>query len=780
MRALAPDLSTRHARSSLRTKAAVRVALLAAAVIFATGGLYFVQVKGALEDQLAKHGRALVRSIGLRSELALFSGRAKEAAEAIDPFFRSDDEIVYILLVDKDERVILSRVRRGHRELSPAELLRIHRAIGAGPIDIQEHIRSFPGGILGFTETVQVRRNETPLEPLYEEEAPPRAAPDGGTVAGADGGAAWSDGGVAAQVSAPVPSRPPVIPERARRAADAEERALGMEPSAASPIPEDVGRILLGLSKEPLENRVWALARVAFGVGLGAVVVLLLALYGASQRVFRRIERMVTVAHHISRGDLTHKIEVRSDDELGLLGEALNRITTNLGRVLARVQAVTGHLTRAVDTISLTSAEVVSGAQVQSDAVAKTQAAVEVMSGNVSAIAKDVDVLSEAARQSAAAIQEMTRLNQEVLQQVVSMTQSVDETTSSLEEMARSVREVAHGVQNQTSEAARTSRSMVDMDLAIREVQATANESAELSETVRHDAELGAESVGRVLRGITRIEHQSRDVLKAMATLDHKVRSIGNILSLIDEIAEQVNLLSLNAAIIAAQAGEHGRAFAVVADEIKELAERTTASTREIGELVKAIQSESQNAAHEVSQAARNIEGGVRLTGQAEMALSKILESAARGASMAKNIARATLDQARGSDVVTQAARRIAEAVSDVAAATSQQARSSDLITRSAQQMREITLSVDSSCHAEAVAADDVSRALERIASMVDSLHATQHTQARSAEDVRGAIENIRRVAEGHRDSMATLQRAIQTLSAQSKALETELERFTV
>jgi methyl-accepting chemotaxis protein len=755
---------------------ATQVVLLAAGLLVLVGVLLFYQVKYALEDQLAKQGRSVARSIGLTSELALFSGRVQDAAEAIDPFFRGDTDIVYVLLLDKEERAILSRIRRGHGYLVPAELVRIHRAMGAGPIEIHPHLRETRSGILGFTQVVRVRRRALEPEPIYEEETgPPSApAPDGGLPSDGGAGDSPDDGGGAAALA---PTRSPAIPERARRAAEAEERALGIEPATPNP-GEEVGRVLLGLSQEPVTARLWTVAKVGIGVALAGLAVLLLGLFGASRRIFRRIERMVQLADHVSRGDLSHKVEVDSDDELGRLGEALNRISTNLGQMLARIQEVAGHLVRALGTLSETATEVVSGARVQAEAVDRTLAGMDAVSENLRAVANDVGVLSEAARQSSSAIEQMTTLNQEVLQHVVAMTRSMDETTASIEQMAQSIREVARSVEDQSTEAARTSRSMVDMDFANREVQATAAESAALSETVRHDAELGAEGVDRLRRGIQKLEQQSEEIVRTMQGLDLKIRSVGIILNLIDEIAEQVNLLSLNAAIIAAQAGEHGKAFAVVADEIKDLADRTSASTREISELVKSIQNESQKTAYAIAQAARNVEGGARLSSQAEATLGKIVESASRGAALATAIARATEDQARGSEVVTTAGRRIAEEVSHVAAVTAEQARSSELITRSAQRMREITQSVDRSCNAEAQAADEVSRALERIAKMVDSLHGAQRTQARSADEVRGAIENIRRVAERHLEAMATLERATGTLSAQAEALQKEIERF--
>jgi methyl-accepting chemotaxis protein len=225
----------------------------------------------------------------------------------------------------------------------------------------------------------------------------------------------------------------------------------------------------------------------------------------------------------------------------------------------------------------------------------------------------------------------MTATNDEVAENVGELAQSVRETVSSIEEMAYSIKEVAKNVDALSLTAEETSSSMNQMDVSIDQVQSNANETARLSEEVAQDAEKGAEAILKTISEIYRIKESSQEAVAVISNLGSRIEAIGNILDVIDDVAEQTNLLALNAAIIAAQAGEHGKGFAVVADEIKDLAERAGASTKEIAELIKTIQSESKNAASAPSSAARhNVDRGVEVSNEAERALKKILESARR------------------------------------------------------------------------------------------------------------------------------------------------------
>ena len=150
-------------------------------------------------------------------------------------------------------------------------------------------------------------------------------------------------------------------------------------------------------------------------------------------------------------------------------------------------------------------------------------------------------------------------------------------------------------------------------------------DTAAISEGVRKDAEMGKEAVEATITGIHEIRRSSRITYEVINTLSERAADIGTILSVIDEVAEQTNLLALNAAIIAAQAGEHGKGFAVVADEIKELAERTSSSTREIAQVIKGVQDETQRAVEAINQAEKSIADGELLSQKSGEALTKIV-----------------------------------------------------------------------------------------------------------------------------------------------------------
>jgi methyl-accepting chemotaxis protein len=363
-------------------------------------------------------------------------------------------------------------------------------------------------------------------------------------------------------------------------------------------------------------------------------------------------------------------------------------------------------------------------------------------------IAQSIETLASSAEESSSSILEMTATNDETAENVGELASSVRETVSSIEEMAYSIREVAKNVDALSLTAEETSSSMNEMDVSIDQVQSNANETARLSEEVATDAEKGAEAILKTIGEIYRIKESSQEAVAVISNLGFRIEAIGQILQVIDDVAEQTNLLALNAAIIAAQAGEHGKGFAVVADEIKDLAERAGGSTKEIAELIKTIQAESRNAIAAVERGAQNVDRGVEVSNEAERALKKILESSQKSTNMVRAIARATVEQAKGSKQVTDAIGRIAETVQQIAAATAEQARGSELIMKSAEKMRTITQHVERSSQEQARGGRQITSAIEQISNMVNSLNSAQRTQMRGGEQL---IDTARRIEESAR-----------------------------
>jgi methyl-accepting chemotaxis protein len=401
------------------------------------------------------------------------------------------------------------------------------------------------------------------------------------------------------------------------------------------------------------------------------------------------------------------------------------------------------------------------GVATQVSASEETARYIKEMTASHREIATNVEMLAGSAEESSSSVLQMNATTEEVGENIGQLASSVRETVASIEEMAYSIKEVAKNVDALSLTAEETSSSMNEMDVSIDQVQSNANETARLSEEVAQDAERGAEAILKTIGEIYRIKESSQEAVSVISNLGSRIDAIGQILNVIDDVAEQTNLLALNAAIIAAQAGEHGKGFAVVADEIKDLAERAGASTKEIADLIKTIQAESKNAIQAVERGALNVDRGVEVSNEAERALKKILESSQKSTNMVRAIARATVEQAKGSKQVTDAIGRIAATVQQIAAATSQQARGSELIMKSGETMRTIALQVERSSQEQSRGSKQIKQSMESINSMVGQLTASHRTLDRGSGRALAASTQIEEAARRQENVLRDLQSLI-------------------
>jgi methyl-accepting chemotaxis protein len=237
---------------------------------------------------------------------------------------------------------------------------------------------------------------------------------------------------------------------------------------------------------------------------------------------------------------------------------------------------------------------------------------------------------------------------------------------------------MAAGVQEQTSQASEVASAVEEMTKTIVENSQNASRTAETAKVARQAAEDGGNIVRSTVEGMNRIAAVVNQSAETVRTLGKSSDQIGEIIGVIDDIADQTNLLALNAAIEAARAGEQGRGFAVVADEVRKLAERTTKATKEIAGMIKNIQTETGDAVTAMEEGTKEVERGKELADQAGNSLKNIVAVSQTVGDMVLQIAAASEEQSSASEQISKNVDAISSVTSQTAQGTQQIARAAD------------------------------------------------------------------------------------------------------
>lgn len=248
---------------------------------------------------------------------------------------------------------------------------------------------------------------------------------------------------------------------------------------------------------------------------------------------------------------------------------------------------------------------------------------------------------------------------------------------------------LAEASEHQAQEIAGASAAINEMALSIDQVSANATESAAVAERSVALANRGNEVVHNTIAGMDNIREQIQDTSKRIKRLGESSQEIGDIVSLIDDIADQTNILALNAAIQASMAGDAGRGFAVVADEVQRLAERSSAATKQIEALVKAIQIDTNEAVISMEQTTSEVVRGARLAQDAGVALEEIEKVSRSLAALIQNISNAARQQASSASHIANTMYVIQEITSQTSTGTTATARSIGTLAKMASDMRQ-------------------------------------------------------------------------------------------
>ncbi|MBJ7331183.1 MAG: MCP four helix bundle domain-containing protein [Solirubrobacteraceae bacterium] len=403
----------------------------------------------------------------------------------------------------------------------------------------------------------------------------------------------------------------------------------------------------LALTKSISDTHASARTKTLLLLGL-AVLLGAIAAYVITRGITRGIKQVLNAVNGIAEGDIDQHIDVKSRDEVGAMARAAQQMTDYLKTIADGARRVAdGDLTAEIEPRS------------ERDALGTAFAAmIANLRELVGKVAGTATTLSAASQQ---------------------MASTSEETGRAVSEIANAVGEVAAGAQRQVSgvtDVTALGRQVVD---ASARSASDADATAQAAEEARTMADEGASAVVSATEAMTSVREASGQATDAIRELGTKSEAIGGIVETITGIAEQTNLLALNAAIEAARAGEQGRGFAVVADEVRKLAEESQAASQSIAELVAEIQAETGRAVEVVERGAARTEQGSATVEQARAAFERIGTSVNDMTARVGQIAAAVQE-------ISASAHRMDERMADVSAVAEESSASTEQVSASTEQ----------------------------------------------------------------------------------------------
>ena len=282
-------------------------------------------------------------------------------------------------------------------------------------------------------------------------------------------------------------------------------------------------------------------------------------------------------------------------------------------------------------------------------------------------------------------LHDLTRMLQSIRQMVGDISTKSDTVRQTAESISVASGQVAEASHHQANSTSTMAAAIEELTVSITHVSDLARDTEQYSSAAATLATSGEAQVAEATREMTLIAEQATSAAQMIRSLESRATDISKITDVIKEIAAQTNLLALNAAIEAARAGEQGRGFAVVADEVRKLAERTSSATEEITGMTGAIQSDTAAAVDTMDKSLPQIEHGVALARQAEQSLREIRAGAVATLERIREVALATQEQSAASTAIAQQVETIAQMVEETSASTQQTAESAhdlDLVAR--------------------------------------------------------------------------------------------------
>ncbi len=447
-----------------------------------------------------------------------------------------------------------------------------------------------------------------------------------------------------------------------------------------------IGSVTVCISTEDLAADKRATVLLALLITFIFVAGVVGVVFFLANSITKPVVKLGALAHAVAHGDLSGQVEVTSKDEIGDLARDVNSMVENIRTLVDEVKQKSAAAEQAAEQANKTTKAVQEQEQYYSHSI-------EMMLTHMDKFANgDLTVSMRAEKDDAIGklFEGFTVAVEKIHTMLTQVTEAVSATASASSQISASAEEMAAGAQEQTHQASEVATAVDEMTKTIIDTTKNASTAAELSRMYGENARDGGKIVVETISGMNRIQEVVRKSADTVKELGKSSDQIGEIIQVIDDIADQTNLLALNAAIEAARAGEQGRGFAVVADEVRKLAERTTKATKEIAKMIKQIQKDTAGAVLSMQLGTQEVEQGREMAEKSGQSLKLIIEGAEKVVDVITSVAAASEEQSVTAEHISKNIEAITNVTQESAGGTQQIARAAEDLNRLTQNLQEM------------------------------------------------------------------------------------------